>query len=118
MGIKLDEILTGSGDFDLGNTQVAWMDIRVTAAGDAHKLAPGVDEDRYARLGWVSFGYGEDPEEDGFRNFWRAPIWIEFLDFHWSPVPQYFGGDLVIWSNRFRYSLAEGAEAHVWVYGY
>lgn len=115
----IDEVVSGQGEIDSGEYQMTWMDIHVTQLpDDLHRLAPGVDDDRFARLGWVSFGYGENNNDDGFRNYWRAPIWIEFENFHWTPIPAYFGGDLTIWTTRFRYSLAEGAEAHIWVYGY
>ena len=116
--LMVSEDLSGMDEFDCGNIQVYWIDIHVSAVGnDVHRLTPQADLDRYARLGWVSFGYGEENPDDEFRTFWRAPIWIEFLDFHWTPIPQYFGGDFSIWTNRMRWSLSPGATAHIWVWG-
>lgn len=106
------------GEFDLGNSQIAWLDVHVSDVGnDVHRLTPQADLDRYARLGWLSLGYGETNDDEVFRNYWRAPIWIEFLDLHWTPIPAYKDGDLIIWSTRLRFSLSPGAAAHVWIYG-
>jgi len=117
--LLIDEIVSGAGEFDIGNMQLAYMFVRVLATGnDVHRLTPMADLDRYARLGFVTFGSRQDLDEDGERTFWRHPIWIEFLDFEWSPVPQYFGGDFTLWANHVRYSFAPGAEAHLWVYGF
>lgn len=117
--LLLDEIVTGMGDFDIGNFQVAYMFVRTLATGDdVHRLTPAADLDRYARLGFVAFGSEQDLDDDGPRTYWRAPIWIEFLNFEWTPIPQYFGGDFTIWVSKVRYSFAPGAEAHIWVYGF
>lgn len=115
----LDEIVSGMGEFTIPDSQITFMMVRVLETGnEVHRLTPAADLDRYARLGFVSFGEYWNPNDDGARVFWRAPIWIEFLDFEWAPTPAYFGGDLTIWAQRVRYSMAPGAEAHIWVYGF
>jgi len=117
--LLLDEIVSGMGEFDIGDARIQYMFVHTIATGnDVHRLTPTADLDRYARLGFVAFGGEYNPEDDGARSFWRHPIWVEFLDFEWTPVPQYFTGDFYIWANKMRYSFSPGAEVHIWVYGF
>lgn len=117
MPAYLDRDISGQGDDDLSGSAVLYLVLHVTSIGDEARLVTPLVSDLYLRFGWFAFGDSLDVI-GGSRDYWRDPVWINFLDTLWTPVPSTAAPNaLSIVATRFRWNLSLGAAAHVYIYG-
>lgn len=117
MPTYLDQDIAGDGQADLAGASVWYLVLHVTALGDEARLpAPSVP-DQIMRFGWLALGDTLDVI-GGARPYWRDPLWINFTDVLWTPVPSSdSSGPLALVATLLRWHLSVGAAAHVYVYG-
>lgn len=119
MTVMLERDIVGSGaDALVGTNNLLFIAVQVTAVGGDARPLEVTDPDHYLRLGWFSVGDNFSVGVGPLTNWWRAPVWVDFLDFLWTPIPSGNGaGPLFLQATQFRWSLTLGTEAHVLVFG-
>lgn len=117
MPVIFSDTISGSGAVDWADIEVDYILVDVLERGGAN--SPDLnDPDHILRFGWVALRRIEDPFGEP-RTYWRAPIWIDFEHFYWTPIPAWnASADLAIWSQGIRWSLSLGAEAFIEVGAY
>lgn len=117
MPTYLDRDIAGDGSDNLAGTEVLYLVVHVTAPGDEARFpTPGVT-DSVMRLGWVALGDTLDVI-GGARAYWRDPVWLNWIDVLWTPVPSTADPNpLGVAASLFRWHLGIGAAAHVYVFG-
>jgi hypothetical protein len=114
----VDRDISGHGSESFGNKQVSYVFVHLDSLGvNVNSPEPGV-LDHILRAGWIAFGYNGDAGDGTIRDYWREPIWLNFVDTEWTPVPQYQGSDQTIWATQVRWWLSPGTTGHLWVNGY
>lgn len=108
------DTVTGTAEIDLGSVvQVLFVGARVVTLGDDARLTEPLRTDHMLRAGWFSLGDHFDIGSDTDRNYWRAPIWLDFPTTLWTSNPTNVGTGLdptTTLASRFRYSLSPGTE--------
>lgn len=120
MTVYADQAISGSGEvnFTLGvRLNYALVHVYV-APYDSRPLEVG-DPDHMLRMGWIAFGADTDVIDATSRTYWSAPVWLDFLDTIWHPIPttDSLANDFGVWASRVRWSLGLGGSAWLYVYG-
>lgn len=117
MPTYLDSDIAGDGQDVFPSNQVIYLVVHVTTLGDEARIPALTVPDQVLRFGWLALGDSLDVG-DGARDYWREPLWINFLDTMWTPDPSTLAGSpLVLIASRIRWHLSVGAAAHLYVFG-
>ena len=118
MPIYLDRDITGVGQDDLvGGNSVIYVQIHVTSVGDGARLVDFSVVDHYLRIGFLALG-GNLLLSGSPVIGWRDPIWINFTDQLWTPIPSATGTTaLTVVAEHVRWAMTGGGHAHITVYG-
>ena len=119
MAIHFDSDVSGSGNYTFGATRINYFLFHTTTVGPIPKPVSMMDFDHCLRIGWITFGVSVDIPGIGPIEYWRAPIWINFFDTEWSPIPQtdVSANDFGLWADTVRWGLSNGVEGHLLVSG-
>ena len=95
-----------------------FMFIHLTHLGPETTIIDLAEPDHILRAGFISFGYDFDIGDGVTRTFWRAPIWLDWIDTEWTPLPQASptGDSFVFFASRVRWSLSFNTTGHLYVY--
>jgi hypothetical protein len=89
----------------------------VTSLGDEARVPVAALPDSIVRFGWFALGDTLDVIGSA-RPYWRDPVWINWTDVLWTPVPSSDDPNaLGVVATLFRWHLGVGAAAHVFVFG-
>lgn len=120
MTVYADLDISGQGEQSFGGgRQINFALIHLSDPGPAARPI-GLDIDHFLRIGYIAFGADSDAIDfPTSRTYWSAPIWIDFLNFLYHPVPtlQSPPVDFAFWASRVRWSLGPGAAGHLFVSG-
>lgn len=117
MPTYLDRDINGSGADTFPGNQVLFLTVRTTTIGPEVRAPSLADPDEVMRLGWFSLGDSID-DGSGAADYWRDPVWINFLNLLWTPTPSTESGTaLGLIATRVRWRLSLGTTAHLHVFG-
>lgn len=107
MSIFFDDTISNVGSFDFGPQRVNYFLYHTFSLGPQAKEASARDSDYLLRIGWITFGTTVEVPDLGTLQFWREPIWLNFYNTIWTPVPQTDSSalDFAIWCTHVRWSL-------------
>jgi hypothetical protein len=110
-----DIIGTGEADFGVG-ARVNFALAHIITRGP--RVQKHQVDDGAVQAGWFSFGNTSSVIDDTARTYWTKPIWIDFTNFEWHPVPttDSAANDFGVWATRVRWYLYEGTTAWLYVY--
>ena len=119
MSIYYDATISGSGSAALSAQRVNYAFLHLTAVGSQARPLEAGDPDHFLRIGWFAFGTDITVPSYPTYRYWRNPIWIDFIDTLWTPIPQtnYAAQDDAIYATHVRWSLAMGATGRLVVSG-
>src|SRR5258708_34849073 len=120
MPFYFDGDVADSGAADLvGGSRVLYAACHLTALGNlVHGTGDGL-ADHVLKAGFFSIG---DHFSIGValpHDWWRAPIWLDFIDTLWTPVASADAANapLCVQATRVRWFLTPGTHAHLSVFG-
>jgi len=117
MPTYLDQDIAGDGTASLAGAEVLYIIVHVSDLGDEARVPTPSVPDQVVRLGWVALGDTLDAI-GGARSYWRDPIWLNWTDVLWTPVPSTEDPNaLGCVASLLRWHLGIGAAAHVYVFG-
>jgi len=114
----LDIDISGTGIADLGGVQnLLFFGVFLDVLGLDVRLTEPARTDHMLRAGWVALGDHFDAIGGVDRDYWRAPIWLDFPAVLWTPpstetistVP------VSLLASRLRWSLSDGTSGHIFV---
>ena len=120
MSVVADTDISGQGEVNFGGgVRIQFALVHLTAVGPAARPL-GTDPDHFMRIGFISFG--SDSNAIDFptsRTYWNPPIWLNFIDTQYHPIPTVTSSSLELleWASRVRWSLSPGAAGHLHVEG-
>lgn len=119
MATYLDRDISGSGIDDLtGGNAVQFFLLHLTTIGPTARQLDGLADDRIIRAGWIAFGRTLNLIGATSRDYWHAPIFIDFADRRWIPEPnQNSSTVLTIVATRVRWYLSPGTAGRLLVVG-
>lgn len=119
MPVYYDADISDSGAADLvGGSSVLYAAIHLTALGPLVTVPWAGETDHILRAGFVTLGDHFDIGDGDSHDWWRAPIWLDFVDTLWTPLPSGdSGGGLVVQATRVRWSLSPSTTGHLHIFG-
>lgn len=94
-------------------TELQYFLCTITTVGGVARQR-GADPDYFLRFGWLSFGYRGDEIAETMEDYWRPPMFLDFIHNFWTPLPQTTAHQSNGWyASRVRWSLSDGTEAHL-----
>jgi hypothetical protein len=118
VSVGFDADISGQGSAALsGGSNVVFAAAHVTTVGPLVTAIELAVPDRYLRFGWFAFGANFGNAGLPTEDYWYAPIWVDFTNFQWAPIPSSQGGAAAwtIAATEVRWSLGEGCAAHLYV---
>lgn len=111
-----DVIDSGSTDFGTG-VRINFALAHVINKGP--KVHPGQEGDQTFGAGWFSFGADADVIDSTTRTYWAEPVWVNFENFEWHPVPttDASANDFGVWARRMRWWCSPSTTIWLWIYG-
>lgn len=113
-----NSLVSGHGSAPLSAPAKINYALVTVAARPYESSAPDVNADDFIiRCGWFAFGSEADGGDGVVRVYWRDPIWINFDDFEWSPVPQTWSTpeDFHMWASHVRWRIGAGGSVRLFV---
>lgn len=119
MTVLFDADVSGQGIGAFSATRVNYLLFNLLEAGPEVRPFSARDSDYLGRIGWITLGVDVDIPGQIEAIAWRAPWWLNFVNTEVSGVPQTdsAANDFGIWATHARWSLTEGTEGHLFVYG-
>jgi hypothetical protein len=117
--VLFDGDISDAGAADLvGGSNIFFVTVHLTALGPLVSIPWSSDTDHILRAGFFSLGDHFDIGDSDVHDWWRAPIWIDFSDTLWTPLPTTdSSGPLTVVATRVRWSLSVGTTGHLHVFG-
>ena len=116
--VAINQDIEGQGVFDVGSVaNMLFFAVHLDTLGNEVRNPDNRDDDRILNAGWVTAGDHFDIGDGVDRNYWREPVWLNFIDTLY--VPDFTGLDgnaPTFLASRFRWSLTAGTHGHI--YGY
>ena len=120
MTVYADQSISGAGQVNFGGgVQIQFALVHVVTIPLEARPLESLSPDHYLRVGWIALGNDSDVIDATNRTYWTAPLWIDFLDWQWHPIPTRDPGtfDLTVWASRIRWQLGAGGLAWLRVEG-
>lgn len=113
----LDRDIANDGQDSLSGSSVIYAVVHISSVGvEARPIEGGGD--RYLRLGWFAFGDNLNVIGSVSRDYWREPVFLNYLDTLWTPDPSTASGSpLVLIGSIIRWHLGVGGAGHIFVFG-
>lgn len=113
---RFDSAVSGSGSASWSSAAVLFVSCDITTVGLGPRIVD--DADHIIRAGWFSLGDSFDIGLGTF-DYWRLPIWVDFVHFLWTPIPSDLvgGAALALTTTRIRWHFESGVIAHLHVFG-
>jgi hypothetical protein len=118
MATMLDIDISGDGQEPLSGSQPVFVLVWLFALG------PGVRDgdpgsDQIIRAGWFTLGSDWDLIMGSTADYWRPPIYLNFIRTFWQPDPAIVNGtdQLTIYATRLKWHLSAGTNGHIYVGG-
>lgn len=114
-----DADIAGDGSAVLTGSNVFFLVCHLTATGGPVRELEQGSPDHILRAGWLSLGDQLNVIGGVDLEYWRAPIWLDFIDTLWTPVPSgiHAGAALTLLATRVRWHLAIGCAGHLYIFG-
>lgn len=117
--VAYHDTVSGTAEISFAATsQVLFVAVRLSVVGDTVRYTELGVTDHLLRAGWVSLGDHFDIGDGVDRNYWRAPIWVDFEHILWTCNPTHVGTGLdptTMVASRLRYSFSAGTTAEILV---
>lgn len=109
----------GSGHASLsGSSSVIFVAAHVLVVPWEARPLEVDDPDHYLRMGWFSLGdHFSVPGDATVRDWWRAPVWLDFLDSLWTPIPSGGAATTTVQATQIRWSIGNPGVVHLYVFG-
>jgi len=119
VSILVEQFISGDGSVNFGGNHVDYILVRVSTAGSGVEHPYPTADDRVERVGWFALGARSTAFDVVERIYWRELVWINWLTFEWSPVPQVVNGppDTHVWASDIRWHILPGTECQLFVFG-
>jgi hypothetical protein len=119
MAVYFDADISGAGVGDLvGGNSVQFFLCHLSALGPEVRRPVDLTDDQLLRAGYIAFGRTLSLIGGVSRDYWHAPIWLDWQDTRWIPQPnQNSAGVLNIVATRVRWRLSPGTAGHLYVVG-
>lgn len=119
MSTFFDDTISGAGSFGFGAQRINYFLYHTFELGPEAKAASVRDIDYLLRVGWITFGTTVEVPDLGTLEFWREPIWLNYYNTIWSPVPQtdIAAQDFAVWCTHVRWSITSGTVGRLIVVG-
>jgi hypothetical protein len=120
MPFYFDGDVSGQGAADLvGGSRVLYVAVHLSALGDQVHGTGDTVTDHILKAGFVSLGDHFSIGVELPHDWWRAPIWFDWEDTLWTPIPSAdaAGGALSVQATRVRWYLSPGTAGHLSVFG-
>jgi len=119
MANYFDADISGAGQADLvGGNSVQFFLCHLTATGPGVRRVIDATDDQLLRAGYIAFGRTLTLIGGVSRDYWHAPIYLDWDNQRWIPEPnQNSAGVLNIVATRVRWRLSPGTTGHLLVVG-
>lgn len=119
MTILVEQSISGDGTVNFGGNHVDYVLVRVTTEGAGIEHPYPTVSDRVERVGWFALGARSSAFDAVERLYWREIVWINWLLFEYSPIPQVVNGppDTHVWASDIQWHLSPGTVASLFVFG-
>jgi len=119
MPIYVDQTLSGDAVLNLvGGNQVLFVACRLTVVPFNVSHPDASAPDHILRAGWLSLGDSLVLPGSSAEDFWRLPIFVDFQNTFWTPIPTTVGGTpQVVIASLIRVHFAIGVTGRVYVFG-
>jgi hypothetical protein len=118
MTVLYDADISGGGTDVLAGSEIIYAAILVSTPPDGARLLEGPPLGHFLRMGWVSFGATLSVIGGSPIQYSRAPIWLDFIDTFWTPVPSTVAGAAVsMAADSVHWWIPPGGLAHLYVFG-
>ena len=118
MTVLYDADISGAGSDVLAGSEIWYAAILVSTPPDGARLLEGPPLGHYLRMGYVSFGSTLSVIGGTAIQYSRAPIWLDFIDTMWTPIPSTVNGQVQsMVADSVHWWIPPGGLAHLYVYG-
>lgn len=118
MPAYFDADISGDGSSALLSNQVVYMVVHmITPSAGVRELESG-SPDHVLRAGWVAFGDTLNVIGGVSRAYWRPPIFLDFNDLLWTPIPSAQPGTAFeMQATLLRWHIPVSGLYHAYVFG-
>lgn len=112
--------VSGQGSNTFAATdQILFVAVHLSALGlDVRSPDLGIT-DHILRAGWFSLGDHFDNGSGTAYDYWRAPVWCDFPNTLWTPIPTHEGtgfAPTTLVASRIRWSFGPGTSGYLEVF--
>jgi hypothetical protein len=118
MAVLLDRDISGDDQDVLAGTQPVFVLVWLFGLG------PGVRDgdpgsDQIMRAGWFTLGADFAFIMGSTADYWRAPVYLNFIRTFWQPDPSIMNGtdQLTIYATKIKWHLSSGTNGHIYIGG-
>lgn len=111
--------ISGDGSAALGFGNVIYAVCHLSSVGGPVRELEQGSPDHILRAGWFAFGDTLNVIGGVNLEYWRAPIWLDFVNTLFTPLPSgiHAGAALVELGTIVRWHVAIGCAGHLYVFG-
>lgn len=118
MGVLFDGSISGDGTDNFGPSSIYYATVRFTTIPDFARRLADPTADRYLRLGFISWLTDIDIGDGTVRDYYKPPIWCDFVSNWLTPDPDFAAGAFNLWfAHGVRWHIESGGEAWLHIYG-
>jgi len=103
----------------VGFQEVLYVATHVVTLGPGVRSAGDQVDDHVLRVGFWALGDNFAIAPDAAHDWWHPPVWCDFVDQLWTPVPSTDAAHqaLALFASRVRWAFGLGTTVHLTVFG-